>query len=75
MRHAAVNGIAKVISVRLEIGALSDLQHEWVQRYFDCVSRGTVAEGAELDITKVPAVFGAAVAAVDLRSVLLQKTT
>ena len=32
VRHAAVNGIAKVISVRLEIGALSDLQHEWVQR-------------------------------------------
>jgi hydrogenase nickel incorporation protein HypA/HybF len=57
LRHATANGAAKVVAIQLEIGALSDLQNEWVQRYFDYVSRGTVAEGAELDITKVPAVF------------------
>lgn len=57
LRHAAANGAAEVISVQLEIGALSDLQNEWVQRYFGHVSRGTVAEGAALEIRKVPAVF------------------
>lgn len=57
VRHAVANGAAEVVSVQLEIGALSDLQNEWVQRYFDYVSRGTVAEGAQLEIWKVPAVF------------------
>jgi hydrogenase nickel incorporation protein HypA/HybF len=45
------------MSVNLEIGALSDLQGEWVQRYFDHLSRGTVVEGAKLKINRVPAVF------------------
>lgn len=57
VRHATANRAARVVSVQLEIGVLSDLENEWVQRYFDYVSRGTVAEGADLDIKKVPAVF------------------
>jgi len=57
MKHALRGGVNRVVSVNLEIGALSDLQSEWVQRYFDRLSRGTVAEGANLNITRVPAVF------------------
>lgn len=57
LRHAAANGAARVVSVQLEIGSLSDLQNEWVQRYFDYVTRATVAEGARLDVKRVPAVF------------------
>ncbi len=57
LRHAANNDATKVLSVTLEIGALSDLQREWLQRYFDHLSRGTVAEKARLDIDRVPAVF------------------
>jgi hydrogenase nickel incorporation protein HypA/HybF len=57
MKHALRGGINRVVSVNLEIGALSDLQSEWVQRYFDRLSRGTLAEGAKLKITRVPAVF------------------
>jgi hydrogenase nickel incorporation protein HypA/HybF len=45
------------MSVTLEIGSLSDLQCEWVQRYFDHLSKGTVVAGAKLIIDKVPAVF------------------
>ena len=56
-KHAIKNNVKKVLSVNLEIGALSDLQNEWIQRYFDRLSRGTVVEGAKLKITKVPAVF------------------
>ena len=57
LKHAQINNVENVISVNLEIGALSDLQNEWVQRYFDRLSRGTVVEGAQLKIDRIPAVF------------------
>lgn len=57
MKHALLGRANRVLSVNLEIGAFSDLQSEWVQRYFDRLSRGTIAEGAKLKITRVPAVF------------------
>lgn len=57
LKHAINNNVNRVLSVNLEIGALSDLQSEWVQRYFDRLSRGTIVEGAKLNINRVPAVF------------------
>jgi hydrogenase nickel incorporation protein HypA/HybF len=57
MKHALKNHVKEVLLVNLEIGALSDLQNEWIQKYFDRLSRGSVAERAKLKITKVPAVF------------------
>ena len=57
LRHAIKGNVNCVHSVNLEIGALSDLKSEWLQRYFDRLSRGTVVEGAKLRITRVPAVF------------------
>ena len=57
LKHAIKGNVNRVVSVNLEIGALSDLENEWLQRYFDRLSRGTVAEGAKLKITRVPAVF------------------
>jgi hydrogenase nickel incorporation protein HypA/HybF len=57
LKHATMGDVKRVVSVNLEIGALSDLQTEWVQRYFDHLSRGTVVEGARLKIDRVPAVF------------------
>ena len=57
LKHAIKGNVNCVHSVNLEIGALSDLQSEWLQRYFDRLSRGTVVEGAKLKITRVPAVF------------------
>ena len=57
MKHALKGKVKQVLSVNLEIGALSDLQGEWIQRYFDRLSRGTIAEGARLKINRVPAVF------------------
>ena len=44
LRHAANNEVTRVLSVSL-------------QRYFDRLSRGTVAEKARLDVDRVPAVF------------------
>jgi hydrogenase nickel incorporation protein HypA/HybF len=57
LKHARANDVKRVIAVNLEIGALSDLQGEWIQRYFDHLSRGTVVEGAKLRTNRVPAVF------------------
>ena len=57
LKHAILRDVNKVLTVNLEIGSLSDLQTEWVQRYFDRLSRGTVVEGAKLTIVRVPAVF------------------
>jgi hydrogenase nickel incorporation protein HypA/HybF len=57
MKHARLGRVNRVLTVNLEIGALSDLQSEWIQRYFDRLSSGTVAEGAKLKIKRVPAVF------------------
>ncbi len=57
IRHALKNDVNRVVAVTLEIGALSDLQNEWIQRYFDKLNQGTVAEDAKLKISRVPAVF------------------
>jgi hydrogenase nickel incorporation protein HypA/HybF len=55
--HARTNSVQKVLTIHLRIGALSDLEDEWIQRYFDYLSRGSVAEGARLRIDRIPAVF------------------
>jgi len=57
LRHAQAGGAAKVVGVGLRIGEVSDLLDEWVQRYFDHLSRGTIAEGAVVRIERSPAMF------------------
>jgi len=57
LRHAEAQGVQRVLAIHLAIGALSDLEAEWLQRYFDSLSKGTVAEGAELRIHRSPLTF------------------
>ncbi len=57
LRHARAGGASKVLSVGIRIGEVSDLVDEWVQRYFDHLSRGTIAEGALIRIERIPATF------------------
>ncbi len=52
--HAVADGFQSVKVVRLEIGALSCVEPEALGFCFDSVTRGTVAEGAALDIIRVP---------------------
>jgi hydrogenase nickel incorporation protein HypA/HybF len=54
LKHAKMNNVQKVLAVHLQIGKLSDLQDEWIQRYFDYLSKGTVAEGARVEIERTP---------------------
>ncbi|MEA3223543.1 MAG: hydrogenase maturation nickel metallochaperone HypA [Thermodesulfobacteriota bacterium] len=56
LKHAKANNVNKVLSVSLKIGELSDLINEWVQRYFDYLSKDTIAEGARLNIERTPVV-------------------
>ena len=57
LRHAGEGGAAKVVSVSVKVGELSDLVSVWLQRYFDYLSRGTIAEGARIRIERIPATF------------------
>jgi hydrogenase nickel incorporation protein HypA/HybF len=49
---AAANGADRVETVRITIGALSHVTPDGFSGHFDLVARGTVAEGAHLDIIK-----------------------
>lgn len=54
LKHAERNRVRKVIAVHLQVGKLSDLEDEWIQHYFDYLSKGTLAEGAKLKIERTP---------------------
>lgn len=57
VRHAAKNQVGKVLGIHLRIGEMTDLADEWIQHYFDYLSKGTIAEGAILKIERSPVVF------------------
>ena len=46
------NGAARVAAVRLEIGALSQVEVEAMRFAFEVVMRGSLAEGARLEIVE-----------------------
>jgi hydrogenase nickel incorporation protein HypA/HybF len=57
LKHAQQNDVQKVLAIHLEIGELSDLENEWMQSYFDHLSKGSIAEGAVLKIKRTPVVM------------------
>ena len=57
LEHAEKNGAQKVLSVNLRVGELRDVVEEWMQRFFDYLSKGTLAEGAKLKIERLPVIF------------------
>jgi hydrogenase nickel incorporation protein HypA/HybF len=57
LRHAGAQWVTRVLTIDLAIGALSDLEAEWLQTYFDRLSKGTVAEGAKLRVHRSPLTF------------------
>lgn len=57
LRHAQANGANKVVLIQLKVGELSDLENEWLQKYFDYISKGTIAENATLRIERTPVVM------------------
>ena len=55
--HAEGHQVRRIAVIHLRIGALSDLEDEWLQRYFDYLSKDTLAENARLAIEKAPIVM------------------
>jgi hydrogenase nickel incorporation protein HypA/HybF len=55
IKHAQMNNASKVVTVSLQIGNLSDIEDEWIQHYFDYLSKDTIAAGAKLKIERMPA--------------------
>jgi hydrogenase nickel incorporation protein HypA/HybF len=56
MEEGRRHGLGRVFAVRLEIGALAAVVPEALTFCFDILTRDTIAAGAELDITTLPAV-------------------
>jgi hydrogenase nickel incorporation protein HypA/HybF len=54
LRHAEEADAKHIIRLNLIIGDLSSIVDESVEFYWDIVSEGTIAEGAELHFERVP---------------------
>lgn len=44
----------KITGINIKMGVMSDLLPECINYYFDIISRDTIAEGAVLNIEKIP---------------------
>ena len=56
-REAKDKGFQKVLAIRLRVGEYSGLIPACIQEFFPIAARGSIAEGAELDIQSIPAAF------------------
>ncbi len=56
-KAAQEHGAKKVQSVRIMLGEYSGVVPQCIQYYFDVISKDTVAEGAVLDIRRLPVVI------------------
>jgi hydrogenase nickel incorporation protein HypA/HybF len=57
LRYAEINSAEKVIEVCLEIGDLRDFVESITQKYWNYLSKGTVAEGAIIKFDRVTVSF------------------
>lgn len=54
IKHADDNNASKITVVHLVVGELRDFVDVWVRKYFVFASKGTIAEGAQINITRIP---------------------
>lgn len=57
LKHAKKNDAQKIVTVNLKVREMSDLEPEWMQKYFSHITKGTIAEGCRLQIEVVPIVL------------------
>jgi hydrogenase nickel incorporation protein HypA/HybF len=56
LKYASGQNVTRIVRIHLRINGLSDLEGEWLQNYFDYVSKNTIAENARLVIEQMPIV-------------------
>ena len=57
LKYAEYNQACRVVSINLQVGELRDITEEWMQRYFDYLSHGTIAEGGKIVLRRSPALM------------------
>jgi hydrogenase nickel incorporation protein HypA/HybF len=57
LQHAERAGATRLTKINLTVGEIAGIVDQSVQFYFDMLSKDTLAEGAELVFTEVPARF------------------
>lgn len=57
LKHAEKHQVKKVVAVHLQVGELTDLEDQWMQQYFDYLSKETLAAGAKLVVERLPVVM------------------
>jgi hydrogenase nickel incorporation protein HypA/HybF len=56
IKYARRTDSRKVVAIVLRLGALRDIKKEWIQHYFNYISKGTIAEDAEILVIADPIV-------------------
>lgn len=54
LEYAEKYNAGKINRINLRIGEMSDIIPEWAQRYFDMLSKDTIADNAQLNIESIP---------------------
>jgi hydrogenase nickel incorporation protein HypA/HybF len=46
--------VKRIVAIKLQVGQMRDVVDDWMQLYFNHASRGTLADGARLEIQRIP---------------------
>lgn len=55
--YARKNEASRIVSVQIGLGVMHEAEPEWMNKYFSWITRGTVAENANLDFKRYPVIW------------------